>query len=155
MSKSQEKFSIAMKGELKWRMDIKQMTLAEFMCEDANNIIADAGDAFFIMEGLASSMIAEDVHCLGAGYKLHTMLPQSGTGNIVLTHQGECVGFYLGEALAIHPDHRRKGLSTPIILEAIKHRPDPKQRNSLSNLGKKALERAWRVAHNKEENVWC
>ena len=54
---------------------------------------------------------------------------------------------YCGETLDIAPEHRQKGLSVPMILEAIKDREQPTTRTNLTYAGHAALKNAWLVAH--------
>ena len=66
---------------------------------------------------------------------------------------GKVVGFYLSESLALHPDHRRLGLSTPLILAAAPGRSRPVKR-TVSESGEKALRKAWKVANGLACNPW-
>jgi hypothetical protein len=54
-------------------------------------------------------------------------------------------GAYIGEAIAIDPAYRRRGLSTPLILRCVYHRDVPTHR-TVSTAGKAALERAHEAA---------
>jgi|GEM_PF-2389883 len=85
---------------------------------------------------------------LGDGYRLIKVDAQ--LGDIFLTHNSHCVGIYCGETLDIAPEHRKKWLSVPMILEAIKDRHKPDVRKHLTFGGLAALTNAWQVAHGRK-----
>ncbi|MEP3321518.1 MAG: hypothetical protein ABJN40_10770 [Sneathiella sp.] len=124
-------------------MEITKMSFDEFMCT-GNQTITATPVAFEISAPSIEEYIRNEIKKLNKQYTLNEL--DTDLGDVALLSNGEFVGFYTGEALAIRSDHRGKGLSTPMILEAIVARPCPTKR-TLSCSGKKALEKAWRVAN--------
>ena len=130
-------------------MDLLQLTLDEFLCIDDLEMTSDVPLAF---ENSVDALppIGSKIKNLGP-YALHYFSNQSG--NVALLLDCVPVGFYWGDVLAIDGGHRGKGLSVPMILEAIKERPPPKKR-ILSCAGRHALAKAWSVANGHAVDSW-
>jgi len=133
-------------------MDLTTLTLDEFLCTGNNTITSADPSTFLAIKTAISSMLGQKVRNVGPYYILYTL--NSGIpGDVILLHQGEPVGVYLGEMLAIDPNHQRKDLSVPLILEGVQHRPKPTDRK-MTPAGKSALTKAWRVANGQIVNPW-
>lgn len=131
-------------------MNLQNMELEEFLCSESDN----AGLAALSHERLlqlVADRVGPCIGDLGSGYRLHTYANQKG--DVLLLHEREVVGLYWGEALVVRADHRGKGLSVPLVLAAIVDRPPPVSRK-LSPTGRRALEKAWRVANGHEQSAW-
>lgn len=131
-------------------MDLEKLTFDEFLCGNAE-IRKDSLPLAF--QGLKDELlhdIGEKVRDVEQ-FALHRM--KSDQGDVVLLYQGEVAGYYVGEALAIDDKFRCRGLSIPLILEAVKHRPPPTKRQ-MTEAGKAALTKAWRVANGELPNPW-
>ena len=136
-------------------MNLHTMTLDEFLCvgnirmKEASPFAFEAGAA-----GLAEflpSPFGQPIKAFGEGYEIHSMT--SADGDVCLLFDRSPVGFYWGEALAVANQFQGNGLSIPLILAAVPSRQRP-ERRTLSVNGRKALERAWRVARGHEANPW-
>ena len=132
-------------------MDLAKLSEAVFLCDGARTDNVDNPMAF----ELGASLVVESgyhfLRSLRDGYELHQVNGQHD--DIVLVCNGEVVGSYLGESLAVHPAHQRRGLSTPMILAAAPLRPPPCKR-IVSVAGEAALRKAWRVANRLAHNLW-
>jgi hypothetical protein len=64
------------------------------------------------------------------------------------------VGLYLDEVIVIDPSHRRKGLSTELILRCCAHRDVPRRR-TLTRAGKAALVQAHTTAVHNADAAGC
>jgi hypothetical protein len=131
-------------------MDLTKITLEDlrstFQCEgEANSLFEPMRDAY-------SEHVGQAVTDLGAGYFLHDVKGGSA-GDVMLVWGGELVGLYIEHVLMISENHRCKGLSVPLILEAFRKREFSK-RLKVSELGKKSIEKAWRVANGHETTQW-
>ncbi len=134
-------------------MNLTTLSLEDFLCEDPAHNAPAAPTAFLCAKPLLASLIGEKVRDVGEYtlHKLNTGVP----GDVVLLWQGEPVGCYFGELLVIDDDDKHRGhdLSVPLILEAVKHRPNPTSRK-MSEAGKAALTKAWRVANGEIPGPW-
>ena len=132
-------------------MDLTKLSEAQFLCDGARTGDMDNPLAFELGLQAIEGLDHQHARDLGHGYALHQVSHQSG--DFLLVRAGEVVGLYVGESLALHPEHRGRGLSTPLILAAVPHRPLPSKR-ILSSAGERALRKAWRVANGIEPNPW-
>ena len=126
-------------------MDLKTMTLAEFLNED-ESAKADTATEFELgLSTLENELgIGEKLKDLSDGYTLYRLGTEPG--DVALCNNGEFVGCYFGPVLAIGGNHKGRGLSTDLILEAVKQRGPPEPRK-LSIAGRAALTRAWHIAN--------
>lgn len=132
-------------------MDLTALTLDEFL-GGANPVTAPADPgAFTGLAGLFDTMIGRHLRSLGQGYTVHQFAQQNG--DVLLVLNGVLVGFYVGETLAIHPEHQGRNLSVPLILAAVPDRDLPTAR-TFSPGGLAALTKAWRVANGLTANPW-
>ncbi len=132
-------------------MNISALTLATFLCNHAQTMAPADPNAFFNSAPTVHGLLGAPLRALGLGYELYNLV--TGPADVALVHQGDLVGFYFGELLAIDPAHGGKALSTPMILSAAPHRPLPASR-TLSDEGKAALRVAWEVAHGVRTDPW-
>lgn len=132
-------------------MDLSQLSEAQFLCDGARTVTADNPLAFDQGLLLIKELGYKFLRDLGSGYELHQVCGEPG--DFVLVKDSEVVGFYSGQSLALHPQHRGRGLSTPLILAAAPHRSLPSKR-TVTAAGERALRRAWRVANNLASNLW-
>jgi len=95
-------------------MDLTQMAENEFLCDGARTDGAENPLAFKLGLDLIEELGHNFLKELSSGYELHQLCGQPE--DIVLVKGDEVVGFYIGESLALHQDHQRCGLSTPLIL---------------------------------------
>lgn len=132
-------------------MNITELTLDEFLVTN-NQISTESNkDAFSFGEPSFKDLIGGRIALLQEGFTLHHL--SSDYGDVALLHNNELVGYYAGEVIAISASYQGRGLSVPMILEAVKMRPLPPKRN-LSGAGKAALTAAWKVAHGLATNNW-
>ena len=130
-------------------MNLSQLSLKEFLCEDSNEVTPEPADLF---DGISKSIrmgkiLSQDQN----GYSICEI--KDNSNSVVLLHNGIIVGFYLGESLMMKKEYKGKCLSVPLVLNAVKNRPLPKKR-ILSEGGKAALTCAWQVANGKRPNLW-
>jgi hypothetical protein len=130
-------------------MDLRQIPLAVFLCDDVATMAEADNNVFDELK--PALVVGPLLRILGKGYALHQLDDQPG--NVVLLHTNEPVGCYWGEQLAVHPDHQRKRLSVPLILQAVAERSLPTKR-TMSKSGRKALKFAWEVANGNAANPW-
>ena len=133
-------------------MNLANMTLEQFMCEPENyTLMPPAFEPFDQVAMIVEPMLGASIGALGQGYVLHRI--DDGSGNVALKHNGELVGCYFSNLLAIRADHVGKSLGVPLVLAAVKGRPAPTERK-VSELGDKTLRKAWRVANGIIDNPW-
>lgn len=132
-------------------MDLTKISLDAFLCGEANTPKSDVPNPFAQIAPMLQDQVGPEIRSLGSGYALHRM--KDSAANVLLTASGRIVGCYWNDILSIDDDHQSRGLSVPLILEAIKHRELPKEQK-LSAAGKAALKYAWEVANGKRENPW-
>jgi len=132
-------------------MDPTQISESDFLCDGNRETASASPTTFDAIAPILKNLRHKYLKDLGCGYKLHEIVGRSG--DILLLHEGEIVGCYLDELLAIHNDHRGRELSTPLILAAITERPLPKKR-IVSREGERALRKAWNVANGKRASRW-
>lgn len=130
-------------------MDLTKLTLAVFLCDGNATMAPAAQDEFEKVKPNLS--IGGVLRHLGKGYTIHRFDDQAG--DVVLLHDGEPIGCYLGEVLAISADHQGKKLSVPLILQAVAERRLPTKR-TMSESGRKVLTLAWKVANGQAGNPW-
>lgn len=130
-------------------MDLTKIQECEFLCDGNRTITGDTVATFEITKPIVSGLSMVSIRPLSGGYEIHTI--SEDKKDVAVLQNGEIVGFYLGELLAVDAKHGYKGLATAMILEAVKHRPLP-DRRIVTLSGEKALRRAWRVANGLERN---
>ena len=130
-------------------MDLREISLAEFLCDDNATMAEAAHDVFAELKPIL--VVGPLLRTLGEAYALHQFDDQPG--DVVLLYAGEPVGCYWGEQLAISTDHQGKKLSVPLILAAVAERSLPPKR-TMSESGRKALEFAWKVANGQNVDPW-
>ncbi|MFW7270304.1 hypothetical protein ACMAUO_20505 [Gluconacetobacter sp. Hr-1-5] len=132
-------------------MDIKKLTLGDFLCSGEQQDTAVHPDIFSFGAPGFKDLVGSEIIALKKGYAIHHL--NTSHGDVALLHNNKLVGYYAGEVIAISEDYQGRGLSVPMILEAVKMRPSPQKRN-LSPAGRAALTAAWKAAHNQTKNQW-
>ncbi len=133
-------------------MDLTKLTLSEFMCADTAVMREDLPGAFDKDRDSLRALVGEVLRELDDCYSLNRINTRRD-GDVALLYKGELVGYYYGDTIAIADAHTGKSLSVPMILEGVKYRTLPASREH-SMAGKKAFEKAWRVANGQQENPW-
>lgn len=100
----------------------------------------------------------------GTGVNLSVLRSNSGYAVVVLddragnvaaiTPDGDEAGYYVGEWLIVHDEHRCRGLAVAMVLWAYHFRQELPLKRSLSRGGRAALTAAWAVANGKKDNPW-
>lgn len=129
-------------------MDLKSLTLDQFLSVPNLTITSSVVDQFGMMAALFRPYVGGAWHDLGAGYFLHHL--GDNPGDIAVVKNGELVGFYNGQVVAVDPAHAKLGLGTALVLAAAPHRPLPLSR-TLSPEGKATLTKAWMVANGHDQ----
>jgi hypothetical protein len=88
---------------------------------------------------------------LGDGYAIHES--NTASSDATAMYRGEFIGFYIGELLAIHPEHFGKKIGPALVLATSPARHPPDRRKVTPN-GNAALRRAWRYANGLEAPPW-
>ena len=68
--------------------------------------------------------------------------------------KGNEAGYYSGNSLIVHEEHRGKGLAIALVLYAYEHREEIPQSRSLTDGGRNALKAAWEVANSQRSSAW-
>lgn len=132
-------------------MNISGLTLATFLCDHAQVLASADPNAFFTSAPSVHGLLHEPRRPLGQGYELYSLV--TGPADVALLYDGDLVGFYMGDLLAIDPAHTGKALSVPMVLAVTPYRPLPTIR-TLSYGGRAALRTAWEVAHGVRTDPW-
>jgi len=133
-------------------IDLTKTSLDTFLCSQNNKIIPANDYSFITAKNSISVNFSELYRDISCKYKIYH-IKDGEKGDVVLLCEGNVVGFYWGDLLAISPCHQNLKLSTPLIIEAVKYRMQPETR-ILSEEGKAALTSAWNVANGKKINPW-
>jgi hypothetical protein len=131
-------------------VNLTTISLDDFLCKGAAQIVPASPAAFLGVEPHLPPLIGAKVRDVGQ-YALHKL--NSDPGDMVLLLQGKPIGCYLGDLLAIDDNYQGQKLSVPLVLEAVKARPQPTKRK-MSQAGEAALATAWRVANGKIADPW-
>lgn len=132
-------------------MDLTQISLAEFLGDDDQ-------------EYSPAAILPRDCLVdLGSGLELQ-ILKSFGDYSIVLLNnlgdvgavdkEGNEAGYYSGNSLIVHEEHRGKGLAIALVLYAYEHREEIPQSRSLTDGGRNALKAAWEVANSQRSSAW-
>jgi hypothetical protein len=136
-------------------MDVSKLSLEEFLNETIFSEVDPVRDAFVgdfhELASIYHSHVGATIRQLDESYALARL--GNDLSDVALTFEGQIAGLYHGNVLILDAAHQGKSLSTPLILEAAKARPDPNPR-MLSDAGRAALTRAWQVAHDQVANPW-
>ena len=136
-------------------MDVSRLSLEEFLNETIFSEVDPVRDAFVSdfhdFASIYHSHVGATIRQLDESYALARL--GNDLGDVALTFEGQIAGLYHGNVLILDLAHQGKSLSTPLILEAVKARPEPNLQ-MLSDAGRAALTRAWQVAHDQAANPW-
>ncbi len=133
-------------------MDLTQLTLETFMCVGASSMAEDRPDTFDQDKTRLQSFIGPLIRHLNEDYTLYHLNTGQG-GDVGIVCKGVLIAFYVDQTIAVSENYQGKALSIPMILEGSKSRSLPSSRSHTA-AGKKAFEKAWRVANGFERNPW-
>jgi GNAT superfamily N-acetyltransferase len=84
----------------------------------------------------------------------YTIVDLGGGDVAAVDSMGNEAGYYSGNSLIVHEEHRGHGLSTGLVLHAYDRRNALPLTRSLSDGGKRALTVAWEVAQGQRRSPW-
>ncbi len=128
------------------------MPEGDFLCDGNRTTTSSNPLGFSMLLPMVQQYLGAEIRALNdSGYTIHRV--DINEGNVALVYNGGIVGFYHDEVLEVRHDHQGKGLSVPLVLEAVPYREAPIKR-TVSAAGEAALRKAWRVANSLEDNPW-
>lgn len=133
-------------------MDLTQLTLETFMCTGKSSMAEDRPGTFEQDKAQLQGLIGQPIRRLNDDYTLY-QLKTGRDGDVGLLYKGDLIAFYVDQTIAVSEQHQGKALSIPMILEGSRFRSLPSSRSHTA-AGKKAFEKAWRVANGLESNPW-
>lgn len=122
------------------------------MCVGAASMAEDRPGTFEQERAQLESRVGPPIRRLNDDYVLHG-IETGRSGDVGILHQGQLVAFYVDQTIAVSDRHQGRSLSIPMILEGSKHRALPPGRSHTA-AGKKAFEKAWRIANGFEPHPW-
>jgi hypothetical protein len=131
-------------------MDLTKLSLAQFLCGGNQPSVPSSPAAFANFIAVISGSLGNKIRDLDPDYAIHHV---NNLGDVALLYRGTPIGSYITDVIAIDPVHQGKGLSVPLVLEAVPNRSLPLNR-TLSVEGKAALSKAWHVARGLTPNPW-
>ena len=72
----------------------------------------------------------------------------------VVDAEGNEAGYYSGDSLVVHEEHRGNWLATALVLYAYSRRTELPPTRNLTKGGLKVLTAAWKVANGKRTTPW-
>ncbi|MBB2158017.1 hypothetical protein HLH33_17240 [Gluconacetobacter diazotrophicus] len=133
-------------------IDLTTISLDEFLCTSNQENLPASDSSFDEIGNSITALVGSIIRRLSADYAIHE-LNSGSAGDVLLLYNGEAVGCYWGDLLAISHHHTGQKLSVPLIIEGIKGRGMPGKRK-VSEAGKRALTLAWNVANRIEPDPW-
>lgn len=133
-------------------IDLTNISLDDFLCSSNQENLSASDHSFDEIGDSIAAMVGSAIRRLSNEYAIHELI-SGATGDVALLYNGEVVGCYWGDLLAISYPHTGKKLSVPLIIEGVKGRSMPSARK-VSDAGIKALTLAWNVANGKIGDPW-
>jgi hypothetical protein len=129
-------------------VDLRKLTLNQFLGIPNLTLTGSVVDQFGMMAALFKALVGEAWHDLGGGYFLHRL--GADPANVAVVINGDFVGFYHSQVVAVDSAHGGMGLGTAMVLATAKYRNLPMAR-TLSPEGKATLTKAWNVANGSSQ----